>query len=157
MQGQTSDGVVVASRIQRPNSSGVKNTSKRAKREYVNTFQQRVTSAQRSRDQHVAELDALGPEIRNHLSAVLKTAKQDGDVTAGYLAGLAQQNLLSHGCTYQSFYSTIKHTTQNDLIKRSKSLGSTSIHYSPSFRTPPGEPWQKNPSLNFRAISAPQT
>ena len=90
------DSVVVASRIHDQKLFRGKKAEQvsELKEEYVNTFQQRVTSAERSRDQHVAELDALGPEIRNHLSAVLKTAKQDGDATPGYLAGLAQQNLL---------------------------------------------------------------
>lgn len=61
---------------------------------YISAFDE-VTALQNKRNEYVlGTLDVLGPQIERNITEIMKSAYDDADASAAYLAGNAQRNLL---------------------------------------------------------------
>ena len=61
--------------------------------DYLSAFEQMV-ALQAQRNELVATLSAVGPEMRMMLTEIMETAYRDRDIEAAYYAGIAQQELM---------------------------------------------------------------
>jgi len=81
--------------ISNPSRVKMLDALKAMKDQYVGTFSDAVVNNQRTRNDLVkGVLDKEGPQIEKKLTAVMQSAKNDGDIEAAFFAGQALRSLL---------------------------------------------------------------
>ena len=79
--------------IKKPERARLVDDAEEMLKQYEASFEQ-VVARQNERNDHVANINTYGPQAEKNLTAILTSAKADGDMTGAYYASLATRNLL---------------------------------------------------------------